>query len=252
MDIITTGTALAIANKLLGKTAEEISKDISSLYSKGRDKIVEFSTRKITNIDDGKQANLRVARDVFWGGSFTEEAICAEYFGGILASSRSTDGKDDSGIYYVDVIKSLSSTQLHLHYVLYRSLNKLLISDSSKNTLNVGQNAELNSVRLYFSVIELNSIGLSVDTDLEALYRKGLIHEYKTDNHNFADSENKTKILPYTMIVPTTLGIQLLCIANNLLTDWRLFPVKDFGDFQDIKTCMYFDSSLEKIITKIK
>ncbi len=252
MDLITTGTALAIANKLLGKTADEISKDISSLYSKGRDKIVDFATKKITNIDDGKQANLRVARDVFWGGSFTEEAICAEYFGGILASSRSDDGKDDSGVYYVDIIKSLSSTQLHLHYVLYRSLNKLLLSDNTKNTLNVGQGTELYTIKLYMSAIELSSVGLNIDIDLEALYRKGLIHEYKTDGHTFNDAQDQSKSLPYVMIVPTTLGIQLLCIANNSLQEWRQFPVKDFGDFKDIKTVSYFDSSLENIIAKIK
>lgn len=252
MDIITTGTMLAIANKLLGKTAEEISKDISSLYSIGKDKIIDFATRKISNIDDGKQANLRVARDVFWGGSFTEEAICAEYFGGILASSRSEDGKDDSGVYYVDIIKSLSSAQLHLHYVLYRSLNKLFLSDTTKSNLNVGQSTELYSVKLYLSAIELNSLGLNIDIDLEALYRKGLIHEYKSNVHNFTDEENQTKVLPYVMIVPTTLGIQLLCIANNLLPDWRQFPVKDFGDFEDIKTSTFFDVSLEKIITRIK
>ncbi len=123
--LTTAGTALAIANKLLGKTAETISDDIANLYKVGRDKIFATAVRKTANMNDGKIANLRVARDVFFNGSFTDEAICAEYFGGILASSRSVDGKDDIGVFYTDIIKSLSSSQLKLHYIIYHSLNKL-------------------------------------------------------------------------------------------------------------------------------
>jgi hypothetical protein len=68
-----------------------------------------------------------VARDVLWNGALTNDEVCAEYFGGILASSRSEDGSDDGVIYYVDVIKSLSSKQLKLHYVIYNSFNKLWV-----------------------------------------------------------------------------------------------------------------------------
>lgn len=247
MDLITTGAALTVANKLLGKTAEKISEDIANLYTAGKDKIVAVAIRKTTNIDDGKQTNLRVTRDVFWGGSFTDEAICAEYFGGILASARSEDGKDDSGVYYVDIIKSLSSAQLHLHYVIYRSLNKFLITDNTKAALNVGQSTELCSIRFYISAVELGAMGLKIDTDLEALYRKGLLHEYKYGTHII----DQTKALPYVMIVPTTLGVQLFCIANNMLPEWRNYPTKDLGDFKDIKVPQYFDLSLEKILEKI-
>lgn len=128
MDLATTGVVAFMGEKILGKTFVTIGTDLAKLYEKGRDKIIEKATKKITNIDDGKSANLRVSRDVFWNGSFTDESICAEYFGGILASSRSMNGEDDLGIYYVDLIKSLSSSQLKLHYLLYLSLNKYFIS----------------------------------------------------------------------------------------------------------------------------
>lgn len=109
MDLITTGAGMVIAHKLLGKTADAISTDLASLYTSGRDKIAQVAIRKVKNPDDGKIANIRVARDVFWNGSYSDESICAEYFGGILAASRSSDGKDDTGVFYVDIIKSLSS-----------------------------------------------------------------------------------------------------------------------------------------------
>src|SRR3989344_8462949 len=116
------GSAYA-AKKGLGPTLDMVGEDFQKLYEKGRDLIIEKAKGKIENIDDGHRANLRIAREVFWSGSFSEEAICAEYFGGILASSRSKDGKDDDNLYFVNVIKNLSSTELHLHYIIYNSFN---------------------------------------------------------------------------------------------------------------------------------
>jgi len=52
------------------------------------------------NLEDGKAANLRVTRDVIWNGAVTDDEVCAEYFGGILAASRTEDGKDDSAIQF--------------------------------------------------------------------------------------------------------------------------------------------------------
>ena len=244
-DLITTGTALLVGKKLLGKTMDIVSEDISKLYTAGRDKIIEKATSKVSDINDGKQTNLRVTRDVFWNGSFTEEAICAEYFGGILASSRSDDGKDDNGIHYTDVIKSLSSKQLQLHYVIYNSLNKLLVR-SDKN-LNVGQATDLQQKAVWFSAVELADIlNLKIDTDLNVLYKQGLLHEYKTDTHKLEDD----KTFPYVMIRPTTFGVLLYSIAHNKFDVWSQFSVEDFGDFVDIKLPNFFEGSIDNLLEK--
>ena len=60
----------------------------------------------------------RVLRD----GPFTEDELAAEYFGGILAASRSTDSKDDRGAYYLDIISRLSSYQIRAHYIVYAAI----------------------------------------------------------------------------------------------------------------------------------
>src|SRR5688572_11934981 len=83
--------------KVLGPVLAELGDDARNLYKLGRDKLVQAALRKLKNPDSGERANLRVAKDVLWNGSFTDEQICAEYFGGILAASRSADGKDDTG-----------------------------------------------------------------------------------------------------------------------------------------------------------
>ena len=143
------------------------------------------------------------------------------------------------------MIKSLSSAQLHLHYVIYRSLNKFLISDKTKKALNVGLSTDVNELSLYFTSIELLKAGLKIDTDLEALYQKGLLYEYKINAHKIGETEHE---LLYTKILPTTLGIQLFTIANNMFQDWREFPTKDFGDFKDITLPKYFAPNIERLL----
>lgn len=236
------------AQKVLGPTLSEIGDDLQKVYKLGRDKIIAAAKNKIKNIDDNATANLRVARDVFWNGAFTDEAICAEYFGGILASSRSQNGKDDTGVYYTDILKSLSSKQIHLHYVIYNCLNRLLIKDETKKDLNVGMSTELQRVDVFFATVELEQgIHLKIDTDLEALYRRGLLFEYKTQGHELPDNQGT---LPYTQIKPTVLGVQLLSIAYNNFNNWREFPIKPYPDFENIALPRHFEFSLEKLVEK--
>ena len=137
--------------RAFGPVLSEIGEDLKKLYAIGRDSILAAGYKKIANPEDGKKANLRVTRDVFWNGAFTDDAICAEYFGGVLAASRSNDGHDDSAIQYVSVIKSLSSSQLRLHYFIYSGLNRILYQLSK--SVNVAQGSENSSPEdIFFSI----------------------------------------------------------------------------------------------------
>ncbi len=236
-----------VIKKVLGPVLDELGSDFKKLYSIGRDKIVLSAIKKIKNPEDGARANLRVARDVFWNGSFTDEAICAEYFGGILASSRSSDGKDDRGIYYLDIIKSFSSNQLRLHYIIYHALNKLLVATPEKGNLNIGMSSELQNEELWFSRGEFEEIGLKIEADLTALYCKGLIGSFKYNVHKLKNGE----LFYYIKIAPTILGVHLFAIAFNSFSDWRKFAKKDFGDFESIKVPIYYSFSIEGLLNTI-
>jgi hypothetical protein len=230
-----------------GPALGELGEDIKKLYSVGRDNIIIAGYNKIKNKADGKSANLRVTRDVFWNGSFTDETICAEYFGGILASSRSDDGKDDTGIYYVDLIKSLSSNQLKLHYLIYLSFNKCFASDSSKSQLNPGQESELSSEEIFLYTNELLQITGEKDIgrDLHAIHAKGLIGDFQTQNHKLKDGRH----VSYLKVSPKSLGIQLYAVAHNRLREWRKFAIIDFGDFDSLSSPKFREKNIEDLLT---
>ena len=166
---------------LLGPTFAELGDDLKRLYAGGRDRIIAAACKKLRDPEDGKKANLRVARDVFWNGAFSDDEICAEYFGGVLAASRSNDGKDDRNIQFVATIKSLSSSQLRLHCFIYTRLNQLLCR--SGKHVNVGMGEEIQAQKIYFLSLELESLGVRHDTDFPVLHQHGLLFDYKYTRH---------------------------------------------------------------------
>ncbi len=218
-----------ILQRVLGPVLDEIGQDLAHVYAKGRDLIVGAAARKVANLDDGKSANLRVSRDVFWNGAFTDDELSAEYFGGILAASRSEDGKDDDVIQFVDVTKSLSSRQIHLHYVIFNRLNKLLAISGEE--VNVGLSTDVQKLELWLSTVELeHNLQLSVDPGLNVLWRASLISEYEHQSHDLGGGRQ----VPYARVRPTTFGILLYAVAHNRVAEWRQFATEDFGDFPNI------------------
>ena len=231
--------------QVLGPTLTSFGNDLNTLYSKGRDNIIAAARRKINNPKDGKCANLRVARDVLWNGAFTDDEICAEYFGGILAASRSDDGKNDEAIQFVDVIKSMSSSQLRLHYIIYNALNQVLVLNN--RNINVAQGSEIQKCQIWFSSIELESTHcLFLDTGPNVLHRMGLLWEYKRDVHPQGQIS-----FPYLSVKPTTFGVLLYAAALNRLTDWRAFNTVSFGTFDEIVMPKLFSGTINQLIKTI-
>lgn len=215
--------------KTLGPTLEAIGVDLVSLYSSskiGVSKIALAAKNKLINNEPNKQkTNLRVTRDVFWNGAFSEEDICAEYFGGVLAGSRSLDGKNDTGIFYLDLIKSLSSSQLKLHYYIYSSLNLILVNNTSYKSLNVASDVEIKAKSIFFVTQDLINCGINFEVDLVALNNKDLISNFEYSNMIHPDKHHLTKI------TPTTLGVQLFAVAANMLPNYRDFSKQQFKNF---------------------
>ena len=125
--------------------------------------------------------------------------------------------KDDSSIQFVNVIKSLSAQQLRLHYLVYQALNQLMTHHQL--TVNVAQGTEINKVPLWMStqeLVEIHKIDPNIDSN--ALWRHGLLHEYRLDTVISGDKQ-----LPYTMARPTSFGAILYAAAHNKNDRWLEF-----------------------------
>lgn len=215
--------AAYVLKQLFGPSLDAIGKDIDRRRAVGWQKIVDRATAKTPSLEDGKAANMRVARDILWNGAFTDDEICAEYFGGILAACRSEDGKDDSAMQFVDCIKGMSSKQLHLHYVIYRSLQDMLIAEHKH--INPGQEAELIGVPICFQTVELMQLGINPPVDLTVLHRQGLVRDWQSAAQQHADGKHG---IHFCTVTATTFGVILYAIAMNRLNDWANLTVASF------------------------
>jgi len=122
------GTAVGSAKlleKLLGPTADYLGEEIK-----------ELTKKKVTNLSNifknaekkvGEELNKpgavppKVLKGILSEGPWCEEELQVEYFGGVLASSRSGISRDDRGAYFTSLISRLTTYQLRAHYLLYHA-----------------------------------------------------------------------------------------------------------------------------------
>jgi len=245
----TTGLLIAgghLAKKVLGPTLEELGEDIKNAHRSNCDKLIHRAADKVENLEDGQCANLRVARDILWNGAFSENEICVEYYSGLLVAARSADGVEDELIPFVDVVKSLASRQIKLHYDIFWSMGRM-IKEANSN----GEKISLydhNRVRLNIFIAGHNV--QNIELDLQVLFRKGLISEYKFDN-KILERNEREEMLPFYSAVPTRFGVMLYAAAHNQLQWWRALGLRPFVEFKNVETPKTYGRSLEELLTKL-
>jgi hypothetical protein len=219
--------------------------ELNKAYSKGIERITQRAAAKVKDPADGAKVNLRVARDVLWNGGATEEEVCAEYLGGLLASSRSSDGADDSVLNFVDCIKALSSKQLHLHYAIYHSLQRLLLSEGKK--INPAASTDVNRLSVCFSTEELLLTGINPLVDLNILHRQGLLNTYKVD----ACEYEVGKKFYFSEVTASSFGIMLFAAAHNELKNWLEYHMQEFSPAGSFPLPILYADTFQMIVKEL-
>jgi len=120
-----------LLTKLLGPAAEYIGGEIKGLVEKGNLNIGDIfikAYRKLgSDVEQPGAVNPRVLKNIFEDGRFCEDELAREYFAGVLASSRTKDGKDDRGVTNAKLVSNLSSYQIRTHYIFYTLLRRAFL-----------------------------------------------------------------------------------------------------------------------------
>src|SRR5688572_19242547 len=94
--------AEALATRVLGPTFDYFGKKTKERTEKAITNITQVLRSGERKLGDRAntpgQVPARVAKLIIEEGYFCDNELAAEYFGGILAASRSEDGKDDRGL----------------------------------------------------------------------------------------------------------------------------------------------------------
>lgn len=125
------GTAIGSAKlieKILGPTAEYLGdgirdwtekriRNVSQIFSKAKEKMG-------ARLDAPGKVSPRVLKGILDEGSYIEDEVSAEYFSGVLASSKTDRVQDDRGANLIKLLSGLSTYQIRTHYILYTTLRK--------------------------------------------------------------------------------------------------------------------------------
>jgi hypothetical protein len=161
--------SLDIANRLLGPTFDYLGEEIKS-WTESRVKntkdIVDIAIEKAgDDLNKAGKVPPRVLKEVLSEGSFCEDPLTKEYFGGVLAASRAGSEADDRGAGLMKLLGRLSTYQVRAHYIFY----KHIVNQFNGQLLNIGNQEVRNSMEIYISINGfIASMNANVDNETEA------------------------------------------------------------------------------------
>ncbi|WP_065188359.1 hypothetical protein [Shewanella woodyi] len=113
-------------SKILGPTAEYVGGELQAFTKKRIEnvgRIFQSAERKLgQDIDSPGAVSPKVLKNIVNEGSYSDDDISVEYFGGVLASSRTDLLRDDRGARIARKIDNLSTYQLRTHYFIYSTI----------------------------------------------------------------------------------------------------------------------------------
>jgi len=244
MDI---GTGLALfgsaklIEKLLGPTADYIGEGIKSLAKKRTNNlknIFSIAVNKLGNkIETQGAVPPKVLKGILDEGSFCDDFLSAEYFGGVLASSRSGVSRDDRGAALIALISRLSTYQIRTHYIFYHIVKKLFDGSGINIGITEGRNKMETYVPLsvYKTAMEFDkkeNIGVLMTHIMVGLAKECLIGEYFSMGPKEDIEKRFNKATESGLIFqPSSLGTELFLWAygkSDFLIQDFLEPVNQF------------------------
>ena len=247
----------ALVGKLLGPTAEYLGENLKELVKKRQEntaRIFRNAGKKLGDkIEEEGSVPSRVLKEVLGEGSFAEDDVVGEYFGGVLASSRTPEGRDDRGVTISKLVSRLSSYQLRAHYVFYEAIRQC---NRSKD-INLHAGGELFKAQTYipyatflvameFRKEEASQFFSLLAHIISGLYKERLIHTYR---YGESDHLLVPDVQPGIVVQPSVLGTELFLWAHGK----GHVEINDLFDVQiedDIRLDINFDISSCKATSK--
>jgi hypothetical protein len=127
-------SSAAVWEKLFGPTADYLRDAIKNQTEKGLKnlgRIFDHAAKTLGGeLEKPGQIPPKILRDVAYHGYVCEDELSAQYFGGVLASSRSDVKRDDRGSSFIQLIGRLSVYEIRSHYIFYTIFRRLCADES--------------------------------------------------------------------------------------------------------------------------
>jgi hypothetical protein len=119
-----------LLERVLGPTADYLGGELQSWVERrltNVERIAEVAERRLGDrINEQSSIHPRLIREILEDASYFEDEVAVEYFGGVLASSRTGISRDDRGVVFARLVERLSAYQLRAHFLFYRLFKDLM------------------------------------------------------------------------------------------------------------------------------
>lgn len=206
-----------VFSRLLGPSADELGRwmadAIVAFRARNAQRILEKAAAKADLTSDG-HVPPRVAHQILDEGSLCDDELMTEYLSGVLAASRTPDGRDDRGATWSRFITGMSALEVRLHFLLYRAWDELLLD---RPDFSLWSHPNRLKARLWVHNGEAHSLltdGLpdppkvAMSHAVLGLQRRGLIEDAAWGSREHVTMKGH----PFTSVltaVPTLVGVEL-------------------------------------------
>jgi len=118
-----------VVEKILGPTADYLGigmRDWTERKVQNVGRVFESARKKLGDRLEGPGAvPPKVLKGILDEGAFCDDELASEYFGGVLASSRSEVERDDRGAALIALLGRLSTYQIRTHFIFYEMIHRL-------------------------------------------------------------------------------------------------------------------------------
>lgn len=226
----TVGAGLAVIGskdilvKMLGPTADYVGGEVKNFVQKcnvNLDNIFIRAQKKLGNrINDEGQVSPRVLKHVIDEGRFCEDSIVADYYGGVLASSKSEIDRDDRGVSILATIESLSVYQIRLHYIFYSLVYSMYKGKGKKLGMDRMQMGIYIPVSVYIEAMSFSQSenpGEILPHSVVGLARSGLVEQdYKMGTKEFLRQHCPTASEEGIILKPSIYGAEVFLWGQGI------------------------------------
>lgn len=244
--------------KILGPTADYLGVSLKDFAKKRADnvgRIFANAEKKLGDkINQPGQVPPKVLKTIIDEGSYSDDTIAVEYFGGVLASSRTESGRDDRGARIGKILDNMSVYQIRSHYIVYTIIRKLFKDskylfnqeDRHKMEIFIPWNTYVNSMDFdkteneqFISIVNNTFFGLNKDDLIETFYYGPIEHIHK----KFPEAKDGGIV-----VSPSALGAELYLWGFGFGDKNLVFILEDtpFEDMHDITI------QLDEVLTSAK
>jgi hypothetical protein len=209
-----------VVEKILGPTSDYVGNGLKEWTEKRVQKLGQIfknTEKKLgSKIDEAGEVNPKVLKGILSEGSFCDDELGVEYFGGVLASSRTNISRDDRGAVFVNLVSRLTAYQIRTHYIFYLAI-KNKFNGKKENSVFVGEGRaalrcaipfESYKKSMDFTESELRDFSDILQNTMFGLVKESLIESSFMFG---SDTPKITKYIEHGGIVftPSALGVEL-------------------------------------------